>query len=52
MVASLKQFVSIPVEIVNPFRKVALPKSLRNYSEIENRKQEYASAVGLAMRAE
>jgi Tfp pilus assembly PilM family ATPase len=52
MVASLKQFVSIPVEIVNPFKKVALPRSLRNYGEIENRKQEYASAVGLAMRTE
>lgn len=52
MVASLKQFVSIPVEIMNPFKKVALPRSLRTYSEIENRKQEYASAVGLAMRAQ
>ena len=52
MVASLKQFVSIPVEIMNPFKNVALPKSLRNYGEIENRKQEYAAAVGLAMRAE
>jgi Tfp pilus assembly PilM family ATPase len=52
MVASLKQFLTIPVEIVNPFKKVALPRSLRNYSEIENRKQEYAAAVGLAMRTE
>jgi Tfp pilus assembly PilM family ATPase len=52
MIASLKQFVSIPVEIMNPFKRVALPHSLQNYSEIENRKQEYASAVGLAMRTE
>ena len=52
MVASLKRFVAIPVEIVNPFKNIALPHSIRNYSEIENRKQEYASAVGLAMRTE
>lgn len=52
MVESLKHFVPIPVEIMDPFRKVVLPRSLRNYDEIENRKQEYASAIGLALRSE
>ena len=52
MVASLKQLVSIPVEIMDPFKKITLPKTLRDYREIENRRQEYASAVGLALRAE
>ncbi len=52
MVSSLKQFVSLPVEIMNPFKKVVLPRSLKNYGEIENRKQEFASAIGLALRTE
>ncbi len=52
MVASLQQLVSIPVEIMDPFKKITLPKTLRDYREIENRRQEYASAVGLALRAE
>ncbi len=52
LVGSLKQLLSIPVEIVDPFKKVALPRTLKNYREIQDRKQEYASAVGLALRAE
>ncbi len=52
LVASLKQLVSIPVEIMDPFKKVSLPRTLRNYHDIETRKQEYAAAVGLALRAE
>jgi len=52
MVTSLQQLISIPVEIMDPFRKIALPKTLRDYREIESHKQEYASAVGLALRAE
>src|SRR5208283_3274410 len=52
LVTGLKQLVSIPVEIMDPFKKVSLPRTLRNYRDIENRRQEYASAVGLALRAE
>ena len=52
LVASLKQLVSIPVEIMQPFKRVSLPRTLKNYRDIENRRQEYASAVGLALRAE
>jgi Tfp pilus assembly PilM family ATPase len=52
LVASLKQLVSIPVEIMDPFKRVSLPRTLKNYRDIENRRQEYASAVGLALRAE
>jgi Tfp pilus assembly PilM family ATPase len=52
MVTSLKALTAIPVEIVDPFKKVALPHTLRNHRDIESRKQEYASAIGLALRAE
>ena len=52
LVASLKQLVSVPVEIMDPFKKVSLPRTLRNYRDIEATRQEYASAVGLALRAE
>jgi Tfp pilus assembly PilM family ATPase len=52
MVTGLKALSSIPVEIIDPFKKVALPHTLRNYRDIETRKQEYASAIGLALRAE
>ncbi|HTR80212.1 MAG TPA: hypothetical protein VMM58_01195 [Bacteroidota bacterium] len=52
MVNSLKTLSSIPAEIVDPFRKVALPHTLKNYRDVESRKQEYASAIGLALRAE
>ncbi|HTY10335.1 MAG TPA: hypothetical protein VMF88_04600 [Bacteroidota bacterium] len=52
LVSSLKELVSIPVEIMDPFRKVSLPRTLKNYRDIESRKQEYASAVGLALRTE
>ncbi|MGA7159408.1 MAG: hypothetical protein WBZ48_00275 [Bacteroidota bacterium] len=52
MVTGLQELVSVPVEIMDPFRKITLPRTLRDYHEIENRKQEYASAVGLALRAE
>ena len=52
MVTGLKALSSIPVEIIDPLKKVALPHTLRNYRDIESRKQEYASAIGLALRAE
>ena len=52
LVTSLKQLVSIPVEIMDPFKKVSLPRTLRNYHDVETRKQEYAAAVGLALREE
>lgn len=52
MVESLKSLVAVPVEILDPFKKVSLPRTLRNYADIEHRRQEYASAIGLALRAE
>ena len=52
LVSSLQELVSVPVEIMDPFKKVSLPRTLRNYRDIENRRQEYTSAVGLALRAE
>ena len=52
MVASLKALAGIPVEVIDPFKKVVLPHTLRSYKEIESRKQEYASAIGLALRTE
>ena len=52
MVESLKALVAVPVEILDPFRKVSLPRTLKNYADIDHRRQEYASALGLALRAE
>ncbi len=48
----LKQFTPYQVEISDPFRKVALPATLKNVEEIKNKKQEYTAAVGLAVREE
>jgi Tfp pilus assembly PilM family ATPase len=43
---------SVPVEIVDPFNKVNLPKTIKNYDAIYEHRQEFASAVGLALRSE
>jgi Tfp pilus assembly PilM family ATPase len=42
----------VSAEILNPFLKVALPKSLSNNAEILKEQQSYAAAVGLALRTE
>ncbi|MEW5799413.1 MAG: hypothetical protein AB1728_10460 [Bacteroidota bacterium] len=52
MVEQLKQFTPYPVELTDPFRKVALPATLTNVEEIKAKRQEYTAAVGLAVREE
>lgn len=52
MIEQLQQFTSYPVELSDPFRKVALPATLTNVEEIKARRQEYTAAVGLAVREE
>jgi Tfp pilus assembly PilM family ATPase len=52
LVSTLQEMVSVPVEVIDPFRKVSLPHSLANYDEISERRQAFASAVGLALRSE
>jgi Tfp pilus assembly PilM family ATPase len=52
MVEQLQQFTSYPVELSDPFRKVALPATLINLEEIKTKRQEYTAAVGLAVREE
>jgi Tfp pilus assembly PilM family ATPase len=47
---TLKQHTPYQVELADPFRKVALPATLKNIEEIKNKKQEYTAAVGLAVR--
>ncbi len=42
----------VPVEVLDPFKVVALPHSLKNYEEVARLKHSYASAVGLALRTE
>jgi Tfp pilus assembly PilM family ATPase len=42
----------LPVEILNPFQNVVVPKSVGNYAEIQRAQQSYAAAVGLALRTE
>lgn len=48
----LKQVTPYQVELADPFRKVALPATIRDIDEIKSKKQEYTAAVGLAVREE
>jgi Tfp pilus assembly PilM family ATPase len=43
---------SIEVELADPFKKIALPTSIKNVEEIKMRRQEYTAAIGLAVRDE
>ncbi len=52
LVDELKQISPIEVELADPFRKVALPATIKNVDEIKMRRQEYTAAVGLAVREE
>ena len=46
MVDLLKEISPIDVEMADPFRKVALPATIKNVDEIKMRRQEYTAAVG------
>ncbi len=50
LVDALKQISPIDVELADPFRKVALPATIKGVDEIKTRRQEYTAAVGLAVR--
>ncbi len=52
IVDQLKNISPIDVELVDPFRKVALPSTIKGVDEIKMRRQEYTAAVGLAVREE
>lgn len=52
LVDQLKNISPIDVELADPFRKVALPPSIKGVDEIKMRRQEYTAAVGLAVREE
>lgn len=52
LVEQLKNISPIDVELADPFRKVALPPSIKGVDEIKMRRQEYTAAVGLAVREE
>jgi Tfp pilus assembly PilM family ATPase len=48
----LAEITPIEVELANPFKKIALPASIKNVEEIKMRRQEYTAAIGLAVRDE
>ncbi len=50
LVDRLKNISPLDVEMTDPFRKVALPTSIKGVDEIKARRQEYTAAVGLAVR--
>ena len=52
LVDQLKEVSPIDVELADPFRKVALPQTIKGVDEIKLRRQEYTAAVGLAVREE
>lgn len=52
LLSAVEQRIGMPPEIVDPFKHVMLPPSIRNFEEISKNKQRYASAIGLALRTE
>ncbi len=52
LVDAVKEISPIDVELADPFRKVALPQSIKGVDEIKMRRQEFTAAVGLAVREE
>mgnify|MGYP001562216060 FL=1 len=52
MIENISQHISLPIEVLDPFWKIALPATLKNIEGIKLRRQEYAAAVGLALREE
>ncbi|KAB2925339.1 MAG: hypothetical protein F9K22_03430 [Bacteroidetes bacterium] len=48
----LKAATPYPVELSDPFRKVALPSTIKDIDVIKANRQEYTAAVGLAVRDE
>jgi len=43
---------SVDVELADPFKRIALPSSIKNVEDIKLRRQEYTAAIGLAVRDE
>jgi Tfp pilus assembly PilM family ATPase len=44
--------ITIPSLVIDPFKNVILPQSLKNHEEVAQARHAYASAVGLALRTE
>jgi Tfp pilus assembly PilM family ATPase len=49
---SLKRSLEVPVSLIDPFRTVMLPASLKGLADIKARRHEFTAAVGLAMRTD
>ena len=49
---SLARSLNIPVALIDPFKIVVLPASLKGLADIKARRHEFTAAVGLAMRTE
>jgi Tfp pilus assembly PilM family ATPase len=49
---SLKRSLEIPVELIDPFKVVMFPASLKGLADIKAQRHEFTAAVGLAMRME
>ena len=52
LIDQLKEVSPIDTELADPFRKIALPATIKGVDEIKMRRQEYTAAVGLAVREE
>ncbi len=52
LVSAVEQKIGMPIEIIDPFKRVTLPSSVKNFEEISHNKQRYAAAIGLALRTE
>jgi Tfp pilus assembly PilM family ATPase len=49
---TLKRSLDVPVALIDPFKSVVLPSSLKGLADIKARRHEFTAAVGLAMRTE
>jgi Tfp pilus assembly PilM family ATPase len=49
---ALKRSLDVPVALIDPFKNVVLPASLKGLADIKARRHEFTAAVGLAMRTE
>jgi Tfp pilus assembly PilM family ATPase len=49
---SIRRSLDVPVALVDPFRTVMVPASVKGLADIKARRHEFTAAVGLAMRTE
>ncbi|HLP17967.1 MAG TPA: hypothetical protein VK470_17040 [Bacteroidota bacterium] len=52
MCETIQRTLEVPVALIDPFKSVLLPASLKGLADIKARRHEFTAAIGLAMRTE